>query len=269
MFGSAYRRSPTNNVMPVGMNYLSELVVRPGMKKRMHPLCLYRGVMYPERALSLWNFALLMYAAEAETLADGLKLQSNEAFAQLCGPYKPLSKMGLCSYFGRLWDNPEVTRNISGFTDYVKSLEIGPSMLQQVDIESDQRYVPPWRVSTHAEYDSQAIKPESGIRNLFYPYLVHDPDKDDGGKALVMLANELVPHSLPEQWRADVCQDLVIGILSGDVPLDRAQDFVQAKISAAFKILPTKFDAGGPKISLDAPLRVSDGNDDRTFGSQF
>ena len=249
-------------MMPVGMNYLSELVVRPGMKKRMHPLCLYRGVMYPERALSLWNFALLMYAAEAETLSDGIKLQNNEAFAQLCGPLKPLSKIGLCSFFGRLWDNPEVTRNISGFTDYVKSLEIGPSTLQQVDVETPSRFPPPWRVSTHPDYDPQAERPESGIRNLFYPYLVHDPDKDDGGKALVMLANELVPHSLPEQWRADVCQDLVIGILAGDIPLDRAQDFVQAKISAAFKMLPTKYDESGLKISLNAPLfHAEDGKD--------
>lgn len=258
MFGQAYRRRGTGKLMNVGMNYLSELVVRPHMKKRMNPLCLYRGAMYPGRALRLWNFSLLMYAAEAETLSDGIKLQNNEAFAQLCGPMKPLSKMGLCSFFGRLWDNPEVTRNVSGFTDYVKSLEIGPSMLQQVDIESSSRYVPSWRVSTHPEYDSQADKPESGIRNLFYPYLVHDPDKDDGGKALVMLANELVPTTLPEQWRADVCQDLVIGILSGDIQLDRARDYVQEKISVAFKILPTKFDMGGPKISFNAPVPGTD-----------
>jgi hypothetical protein len=264
MFGHAYRRRGTGKMMQVGMNYLSELVVRPGMKKRMHPLCLYRGRMEPGRALRLWNFSLLMYAAEVETLSDGIKLQNNEAFAQLCGPIKPLTKLGMCSFFGRLWDNPEVTRNISGFTDYVKSLEIGPSMLQQVDVESNERYVPPWRISTHPEYDPQAVKPESGIRNLFYPYLVHDPEKDDGGKALVMLANELVPHTLPEQWRADVCQDLIIGILAGDIPLEHAQDYVQQKISAAFKILPTKFDEGGIKISLNAPLHGDD-NDNRTL----
>lgn len=265
MFGPSYRRRPTNKVMPVGMNYLSELVVRPGMKKRMYPLCLYRGHLQPGRALRLWNFALLMYAAEAETISDGVKLQNNEAFAQLCGPMKPLTKMGMCSFFGRLWDNPEVTRNVGGFGDYVKSLELGPSMLQQVDVESASRYnVPPWRVSTHPEYDPMASAPEKSIKNPFYPYLVHDPDKDDGGKALVMLANELVPHTLPDQWRADVCQDLIIGILSGDIPLDRARNYVQEKIKAAFKILPTKFDEGGLKISLNAPLRNSE-NDDRTL----
>lgn len=38
-----YHRRPTNRVVPVGMNYLSDLVVRPGMRKRLWPLCLYRG----------------------------------------------------------------------------------------------------------------------------------------------------------------------------------------------------------------------------------
>lgn len=250
-----YNRPATGNLMSVGMNYLSELVVRPGMKKRMHPLCLYRGSTYPERALRYWNFSLLMYAAEAETLADGLKLQHNEAFAQLCGPPKPISKLTLKNFFGRLWDNPEVTRNITGFSEYVKSLELGPSNLTQVDVESASQFVPPWRVSTHPEYDSQADKPESGAKATFYPYLVHDPEREDEGKALVALANELVPRTLPEDIRADVCQELIMSILIGDITKENAREFVKSHIGRVFKSVAFKFEGGTVKHSFSTPLR--------------
>lgn len=249
-----YHRRATGHLMNVGMNYLSELVVRPSMKKHMRPLCLYRGSMYPERALRYWNFALLMYAAEAATLADGLKLQNNPSFAQLCGPSKPLSKRTLHSFYGRLWDNPEVTNNIKGFGEYVKSLELGPSFLTQVDVESDRKFVPPWRVSTHLDFDAQAIKPETGTKVLFYPFLVHDPKTADGHD-LVLLANKVVPEGLPHDIRADVCQELILSILDGKIKKENARDFVKKHIGKVFRSVAFKYEpSGGLKMSFDAPL---------------
>ncbi len=258
----AYRRKATGNVMHVGMNYLSELVIRPGIRKYLEPLCLYRGAMTPGQAHRLWNFALLMMAAEAETLSDGLKLAHNPAFAQLCGPVRIPPKITLNMYFGRLWDNPDVTNEISGLTDYVRSLELGPSHLIRVPEVSHDRYCAPWRTSDHPLWEPGAERPESGTRALYYPYLVHDPEKDDG-RALVVYVNSLVPKYLPDQVRADACQDLIEALLTGKADVSNAPEFVDKFVRDVYKMHPQIWDGhGGYAISADAPRRHHN-NDER------
>lgn len=247
--------------MNPGMNYLTELIVRPGIRKYLEPLCLYRGGFSPGQAHRRWNFVLLMMAAEAETLGDGLDLSHNPAFAQLCGPVVTPTRMGLNSFFGRLWDNPDVTDNISGLTEYVRSLELGPSMLQRVSYVSHEQYCAPWRMSDHPDYDPKAERPETGIRALYYPYLAHDPAKDDGANSLVLLANQLVPAYLPEQVRADACQDLIIGLLEGKVSVDNASEFVAQYVRDNWKLNPTVWDSQNNKstgrpISFNQPKNL-------------
>lgn len=251
-----YHRGPTNRMMRVGMNYLSNLVVRPGIQKRLWPLCLYRGHLSLGDVHRKWNFALLMMAAEAETLADGIKLAGNEAFAQLCGPVRAPIKMSLNTFFGRLWDNPDVTDNIPGFTEYVRSLELGPSLLTPVPLETPALYCAPWRISTHPDFDPNAERPESGVKPLFYPYMAHDPKNIDEGRALALLANQLVPRELPEQIRADVCQDLVVGMISGEVQPDRANDFVIERMRHIYRLFPQLQPQyyRGAQSSIDQPV---------------
>lgn len=257
-----YHRRSTNKVMSVGMNYLSDLVIRPGIRKRLWPLCLYRGNVSPGHAHRFWNVALLMMAAECQTLADGLKIINNSAFVQLCGTVRAPQKMTLNSFFGRLWDSPDVTDNIPGFTEYVRSLELGPSTLQRIELETYQQFCAPWRVSLHPDFDANAEKPETGIRNLYYPYLAHDPKNEDDGRALVLLANQVVPEWLPEQIRADVCQDLIVGIMAGDVNPERADDFVIGYMRRIYRMFPQLQPQyfGGAQSSFDAPIRTSEGD---------
>lgn len=258
-----YTRQATNKVMPVGMNYLSELVIRPGIEKRLWPLCLYRGQMSPGAAHRKWNMALLMMAAECETLADGMKVFQNPAFAQLCGPVKVPPKYSLRTFFGRLWDNPDVTHNIPGFTEYVKSLELGPSYLQPVALETDRQFCAPWRISTHEDFDKNAEKPESGLRNLYYPYMAHNPKEPDDGTKIAMLVNKLVPKYLPEGIRADACQELVVGLISGDVPAGKAHDWVAEYVRKIYRLHPNlgrpQFENASREQSLDRHFTRSDG----------
>lgn len=244
-----YQSRATGNLMPVGMNYLSDLVVRPGIRKFLWPLCLYKGNMSPGHAHRLWNFSLLMMAAEAETLADGMKLAHNPAYAQLCGPVGKPQKITMFSFFGRLWNSPDVTDNIPGFTEYVRSLGLGPSWLRPVSLETAEQFCAPWRVSTHPDYDPKAEKPESGLRPRYYPYLVHDPETSDG-QEIVQLVNEIVSKQLPAQVRADACQDLAVGILSGEINPADAYDWVNRYVRDVFKMHPTKW----ADISFDQPL---------------
>lgn len=260
-----YRARPTRNLLNVGMNSLSNLVVRPGIRKFMWPICLYRGQMTPGHAHRLWNYALLMMAAEAETLADGLSLAHNPAFAQLCGPVNRPQKQTLFSFFGRLWDNPDVTDNIPGLTEYVRFLDLGPSWLKPVSLETAQQYCAPWRVSTHPDFDRRTERPESGAKPLYYPYLAHDPKKKSNGEDLVLLANKLVPETLPHDIRADVCQELIVSILSGQISRDQAHDHVQKHIGKVFKSVEFKWTPAGLKFSMDAKIRGYDEDDDRSL----
>ena len=252
---SRYRARATGNVANVGMNYLSDLVIRPGIQKRFTPLLLYRGRMNYGHAHRLWNMSLLMMAAECETLADGLKVLNNPAFAQLCGPVKAPGKYSLFNFFGRLWNEPDVTDNIAGLTEYVKFLGLGPCTLTPVDLETPLQFCAPWRISTNPDFEKHAEKPESGAKARFYPYCVHDP-KVSTGHDLVLLANELVPHTLPHDIRADVCQELIVSILSGSITRGQAADHVQKHIGRVFRSVEFKYAGnGGIKLNMDAPIR--------------
>jgi hypothetical protein len=261
-----YHWYSTGTATNPGMNYLSDLIIRPGIEKTFAPLLLYRGAMNRGRAHRMWNFILLMMAAEAETMSDGLKLVNNAAFSQLCGPLRPPSKPHLWSFLWRLYDNPSVTKNIEGLTEYVKM--VGGQHcweLQRVDRFSDRIDCAEWRISTHENAGQDYRDRERGIarsKQLFYPFMAHDPEKPDGARDLVLLVNGAVPDSWPEHIRADVCQDMIVGLLSGDIAVGDLNDAVGRYITKHFKTLPLKYDGAGPRISFDQPML---GTEDRPW----
>lgn len=258
-----YQRYATGAVMRVGMNYLSDLIIRPGIEKKFGPLLLYRGPMNYGHAHRLWNFALLMMASECETLADGYRVLNNPAFSQLCGPMAAPWRPAMQSYFGRLWDNPAVTNNIEGFTEYVKSLELGPCRLIRVDRFSDKINCAPWRISLHENAGQDYRDRERGIpksQELFYPYLAHDAEHPDGARDLVMLVNQSVPDYFPDHIRADICQDLIVGLLSGDIGVGQIHDRVEECTRNTWK-LHGKYADNQYGLSLDEPIPGTAGSD--------
>lgn len=253
----SYKRSKTGNVMKPGLNSLTELIVRPGIEKKLWPLLMYRGAMNPGHAHRLWNFSLLMMAAEAETLSDAILLANNPAFSQLCGPVNKPSRVTLKTFFGRMWDTPFVTDNIPGFSKYVRDMNLGPCPLIPVDVESPYPNVAPWRKSTHV--DPHRYPGERSLPTTFYPYAVHDHEHPDEGAELVALINKAVPSYLPPDIRADVCQDIIVGVLSGDLERANVVDHVQKYISDHFRGRDWKFVPGGGKIGhIDAPLSLDE-----------
>lgn len=252
---SPYQYRATNTAVNPGMNYLSDLIIRPGIQKLFRPLLLYRGAMSPGHAHRFWNLVLLMMAAECETLADGFKILHNASFAQLCGPVRPPGKPHLASFFGRLWSSPDVTALVPGLTEYVKSVGLGPCRLQPVELESDRQFVAPWRISNHLDHDAKAERPETGIRQLYYPFMAHDPERKDDGHKIVMLVNQMVPQWLPDPIRADACQELVVGLLSGDVPAGQAHDWVQKYVRKMYVMYPN---LGNPMFRQTHQVRSLD-----------
>lgn len=258
----AYHKRPTGKLFPAGMNYLSDLIIRPGIEKTFGPLLLYRGSGRGRGWIHrYWNAAILMMANEAETLADGMKLFDNPDFNQLCGPVKAPQKFSMMQALTRLGDNPGVTRNIPGLTDYIRSLDVGPCSLTRVDRFSDDPDCPDWRVY-RGEKAREEWKPERGIAvkdQLFYPFMIHDTGKPDNGFAMVKLVNSAVPDYWPDHIRADACQDLIVGLLSGDITPGQVHDKAAEYVSKVYRLNPVKYDGhGGILRSLNAPV----GHDD-------
>lgn len=83
---------------------------------------------------------------------------------------------------------------------------------------------------------------------LAYPYLIHEGRGRE--HELLLLINAAVPHHLPPDLRADMCQDLAVGCLTGD--FDKEDLHLPAKevVKRVIRMFPTKY---GP-VSLDAPV---------------
>lgn len=272
---------------------LKEKIIRPGMDKHLVPLMLYRGsnnMQFFGRVQRCFNFAVTCMESEVENYSEAVKLGNNPDFAHLCGPRKPLQYGNFASVFGRMLDNPKVTDNVHGLTDYVKSIRGAKYKLTPVSLyTNDMRQrmtstVAPWRV---IGYSPEELERRAGIRKvrrqlsegrklereimrrkkaadilsgkdekkLFYPYVIHKPRGNDSEYELMMDVNKAVPAHLPDWLRADICQDLICAILAGDIGRDQIKEGAKSFTKKLWAMHPTKY---GP-LSLDAPF--SDDND--------
>lgn len=82
---------------------------------------------------------------------------------------------------------------------------------------------------------------------LCYPFLPANSDRPD--HALLRRVNDLVDHKIPQDRRADICQDLIVGLLSGEFGMDELESRVKEATSAVFRLHPDKW----APLSLDAP----------------
>lgn len=107
-----------------------------------------------------------------------------------------------------------------------------------------QNVVRRWFNETGAEYETAPP-----AASLNYPFLLHDRGNPE--HELIRLINDAVPKHLPPELRADICQDLAVGCLTGE--FDKEDLLLPAKEVAkrVFRMFPSKY---GP-ISLDAPIR--------------
>lgn len=238
---------------PAHWEYLKDRIIRPDMDKHLLPLMLYRGTRSLGRMHRLWNFAINCMESEAETFTEMVKLSHNPDYAHLCGTTKPLVNSTLYSLFGRLSDNPKVTNNIPGFTRYVRDvpgLKMAPT---PVDLYTnrpwDAHRTAPWRIadfSPEVRAEREHKKSERAIArevrraervesrrrerlakqkatDRFYPFLLHKPKKGDAERALMADVLRAVPANYPDWLRADMCQDLIAGIMAGDMARDELQ----------------------------------------------
>jgi len=78
----------------------------------------------------------------------------------------------------------------------------------------------------------------------------------------MLAAIDKATRGIPEQWRQDVCQELAVAMLTGDVTLDTLNGAVKAYAARVYNQHPLKYG----DISLDAPWRGPEGDTHLTRG---
>lgn len=125
------------------------------------------------------------------------------------------------------------------------------STIMELADETGMNYRTAWRFSKMVRPFAGNARPR--LAEQAWPYMPEKKAID--GAALVLAVNAAVPKTLPEQVRADVCQDLIVGVLSGDITESELKPHIQAYIRKHFNTVePKLFD-----ISFDEPNKNGDG----------
>lgn len=98
-------------------------------------------------------------------------------------------------------------------------------------------------------FDEAGIRPANPLKAtqlLSYPFLIHDGGRPE--HILLKKVNDAVPRHFRPETRADICQDIVVGILCGDFEEDDLDLPAQEMVRKVLQMFPTKY---GP-LSLDA-----------------
>lgn len=220
--------------------------------KEMIPILAYRGSLSLGRARTLWNLSLAMMLSDSTGADDGWRIWEDMGFSKVVVPPIKPTYMAVNQFLGRLRDNPKVTDRIKYFGEWIASVHPRTSLLTRVSVTSVQRRCAWWR--TYKAKPPSLRAPKYDPYETSYPFLAHDAKRPDWGKDLTKTINELVPHSLPREIRADVCQDLAVAVLTGDLSIDEIKGAVKKAVRGVFKMHPMKY---GP-LSLDAPMPGSD-----------
>lgn len=225
---------------PADWHSLQDKIIRPDIDKHLVPLLLYRGCRGMGDTVRKWNFAILCMESEVLTYTQAVKLSHNPDFVHLCNSVKKIDHGYLGSIFGRLIDNPDVTGNVKGLTEYVREVEGIKHKLTRVSLYTNDPAHPErgaaWRIKDFSpeiklqrELQRRARKPgrppkdhfDSMIREpvaLEFPFMMHKPHEAESN--LLADIHGAIPADWPSSLRADFCQDLVTGILSGDMQPD-------------------------------------------------
>lgn len=191
--------------------------------------------------------------AGVEDETDLMKLSHNPEFAHLCETARPATNLSAKGFLSRMRLNPGVTNNVPELTEWVEWMMPRPFHLMPVPLASAYRDCAPWRF-----YKPKRIVGTANVKQVIgsacYPFIAHDPRKTTGAD-LVAKVNKAVPRGLPEEIRADICQDLICAILAGEMTEADLQGNVRDFVKTGRKMFADKW----AFVNLDAEVPGFDG----------
>lgn len=244
------------------------------------PMLLYIGGVQLGQVQANWNFLQAMYELEVRTPSQAHKIGKESAdLLHLCGRHAPMQNSSLGSFIGRVMHSPEVWRDVDKhMKDYIQTFvseapfgfrvyTMPRTRIDRYTTHRPDKCKRAWRIepswkprrqikAEHAEWKAK-YGPVNQKVTTFWPFAVkRAPEEQD-----MLMAIDRVTKHVPEQWRQDLCQDLVVAVLSGEVTLDNLRDALPKYVKEVFQLHPIKYGSA----SLDEPLWWSESGG-RTLG---
>lgn len=224
---------------------------------------LFRMSHSREYARALWNFTVAMMDAECDDLATAYEvISTSKDLTHLCGFHK--LRFDACRwaqlrwFLTRVWQNQEMLSLKPQLKSYIEFL------VENSKIRAGKYSRPigliksyggrgwlPWRTEDwYADRYESRRRSRPAPLTEFWPYITGSPtDEHD----LLLAVDGLVPRFFPNDVRSDICQEMIVAILSGDTTLENLRDGRVNYINELLKQMPSKYG----HLSLDAPLSAA------------
>lgn len=246
----------------ISLNDLKEAVIQPGIEKHLEPLLLYRGSLQMGKVKRLWNYVQLMKLAGSQSASEAVKLFHNPDVPHLLGPstkYLPL--LSIETFLSRMHDHLDIAAAIPGLPEYIREqIAFRKFNLTKISAADRRSRLSFRREAGDREWENGApqrtlenrkrahIRDAERPKDLFYPFMIHDPQDD--ASELVKFINTVVPRGLSPDLRADVCQEMLLAVLSGEISREDAHD----KRYEMMKRVMRMNGISDRALSLDAPM---------------
>lgn len=251
------------------MKRIETHVVEPYKEADLYPLALYRGAVSLGRIRAVYNYFCAAMEAELSTIGrmvwvtqDGGWRSRLAHLTGLHGQYGT-NPTAFHTMGTRLLANPQVIRtpHLEEYLRFLrehgglKTVPLTPvPRWTGLPTKRLWRYDPTLRV--HKVDNGQPVV-------LAWPYVGEHTPKSIAGLDLIEAIDAIVPTSLAPATREDVCQDLAVAVLTGEVNLGNLRDALPKYLDRAFKQFPIKYG----HLSLDSlPPWDKDG---RTLGESL
>jgi len=225
----------------------------------LRPLLLFKGNLTEHRCRSLFAVTRflrdneIMKFAQAESFLTPLETERHTA-----GLHKRVYAGSLLSFFRRMRQCPDVCDMDAGLEDYIcEVLENQAGFTKYIRLDpipatsTDHHTQRAWRLVR----TPRAIRKEQERLSEFYPYLPKSLGIEDN---LLRTIHEAVSRGLPDDIRADLCQDLVVSVLSGDVSLENVREAIPLHLRTHRRMYADRWRL----LSLETPI----GDGDMTIG---
>lgn len=238
---------------------IKSFITEPNWEIRLRPLLLFRGGLTPVRAKTCWNFLRASMEAELPNMTCITEASSglNDP-AHLCGFHAKSGwqRMGMLGFFSRVLQSPAVLKQEPRLKDYIYWVVDQTHMARLFTLDR----IPEtniWSTRDWRRPPKAPRKQREGIAE-FYPFITSTPTKDH---ELLLAVERLVPKAIPSDVRADICQDILVAILTGEQSLENIKDATPQFVKRLYREMPSRYG----HLSLETPMFYSDGKS-RTLG---
>lgn len=262
-----------SNIVPKSLSKrieeLQERVTLPIEDDEFLPLTQFMGWRSLGNIRSMWNFLQALYTFEVETTAEAARLGVVAPnTTHLCGRHAPVVRAGVQGYLSRIssaGDEFKLWGKDKRFTDYIRGFQADNKLwtwtyqrtsVNVYDREKTRRFVEKFG---HTHFDKHSP--------TFWPFEAnHETEAREKGTLeelpdFVMEIGEIISATKwPASVREDLCQDLVVAVLSDEVKLEnlRTEAALKHYIQQTFKNHPLRYG----RFSLDAPMGDRQGTED-------